>query len=393
MINIRVHLSWVTTCLLLAYPAIGQAQARTQAGTPAPQSTPAPQGETSAYDRIWHRFTTIYDDRSNSVVQRVVLSGRFQHEFAALNADQGNHDEWNTRRFRIGPRLTLWRTWTVSAEAELNPQEANPLYMRLTDVYVQWSRGPRLAVTVGKHGMPFTLDGATSSKELLTIDRSNLANNIWFPEEYLPGVSLAGRVAPWTYRVGVYSAGERTKEFGRFNGGTATLAALGYDFAKRLGVREALLSGNYVYQNADRNNTFTRPLEHVVSITFRLERDPWGFRGDVSAAAGYLGQSDLRAVMATPYVNVTDKLQVVGRYTFVESDTPNGVRLGTYESRIVAGRGDEYHEGYIGANYFFYGHKLKLQTGLQYADMDDRANDGGAYSGLSWIAGIRIGWP
>jgi hypothetical protein len=34
--------------------------------------------------------------------------------------------------------------------------------------------------------------------------------------------------------------------------------------------------------------------------------------------------------MAMPFVNVTGKLQVVGRYTFVESEDPNGVRLATY---------------------------------------------------------------
>lgn len=393
MTSPRIRPCWAAACFLLAHAGIGQAQALAQAVAPAPQSTPAPSREASTYDRVWQRFTTVYSDRSNPVVQRVLLSGRFQHEFAALNADQGDHDEWNTRRFRIGPRLTLFRTWTVSAEIELNPQEANPFYMRLTDVYAQWNRGPGLAVTVGKHSVPFTMDGATSSKELLTIDRSNLANNLWFPEEYLPGASVSGRVAPWMYRVGLYSAGERTREFGKFDGGTATLVVLGYDFAKRLGVTEALLSGNYVHQTPDRRNTFTRPLEHIVSTTVRIEADAWGFRGDISAAAGYLGQSNLRAVMALPYYNVTGKLQVVGRYTFVESDGPNGVRLGTYENRIVAGRGDEYHEGYVGANYFFYGHKLKLQSGLQYAHMGDRANDGGAYSGLSWITGIRIGWP
>ena len=88
-----------------------------------------------------------------------------------------------------------------------------------------------------------------------------------------------------------------------------------------------------------------------------------------------------------------DRLQLIGRYTFLDSDGPNGILLGIYENRIVTARGDEYHEGYLGANYFFYGHKLKLQTGLQYAHMDDRANDGGAYSGLSWTTGIRVSWP
>jgi phosphate-selective porin OprO/OprP len=370
-----------------AHPDGAGAQGGTQAAKPTAET------RASAYDDVWRRFTTIYDNGSNKAVQRIVLSGRFQHEFAALDSDHGDHHESNTRRFRIGPRFTLFRTWTVSAEAELNPQEADPFYLRLTDVYVQWSRNARLAVTVGKQGVPFTMDGATSSKELIAIDRSNLANNIWFPQEYLPGASVSGRIAPWSYRVGVYSAGTANREFGTFDGGTATLAVLGYDFAKRLGVREALLAGNYVYQRPDADNTFTRQLEHVASINFRMAGDRWGFRGDVSGATGYLGQSDLWGLMAMPMVDVTDTLQLVGRYTFVGSADPNGVRLATYESRLVPGRGDAYHEGYFGVNYYFYGHKLKLQTGLQRAVMRDRRNDGGAYSGLSWTSGLRVGWP
>ena len=44
------------------------------------------------------------------------------------------------------------------------------------------------------------------------------------------------------------------------------------------------------------------------------------------------------SVMTMPFFNVTDKLQLVGRYTFVESDDPNGVQLATYENRVVSGR-------------------------------------------------------
>jgi len=98
------------------------------------------------------------------------------------------------------------------------------------------------------------------------------------------------------------------------------------------------------------------------------------------------------ALMAMPFVNATEKLQFVGRYTCLGSDDVNGIRLGTYENRLVSGRGDQYQELYLGANYSFYGHKLKLQTGVQYADMNDRADDGGAYTGVSWTTGIRIGW-
>jgi phosphate-selective porin OprO/OprP len=370
--------------LLSAPPASAQA--------PAVAQTPAGGDTRSIYDKIWQQFTTIYDDSSNPVVQRVLFTGRFQHEFAAIGADQGDHDEWNTRRLRVGPRVTLLRNFTLHVEAELNPQEMDPLYMRLTDAYLQWTPGARLVLTAGKHSIPYTMDGATSSKELLAIDRSNLTNNIWFTQEYLPGVSVAGRVSPWVYRLGVYSSGTANKEFGEFDGGAATLAVAGYDFGKRLGVKEALLAANYVHQNENVNNTFTRQLKNILSVNFRLETDRWGVRSDLSTATGYLRQSDLWGVMAMPFVNLTGRLQLVGRYTFLSSDDPNGVQLGTYENRVVGGRGDEYNELYAGANYYFYGHRLKLQSGVQFVDMNDRAGDGGEYSGASWTTGIRIGW-
>jgi phosphate-selective porin OprO and OprP len=344
------------------------------------------------YDKIWAKFTDWYRDESNPLVQRILLSGRFHYEYATLDSDQGKHSEWNVRRLRIGPRITLIRALTLHTEVELDPQDHDPFYERFTDLNVQWTRSPRFALTVGKQSVPFTVDGATSSRELLTIDRSNLANNIWFPEEYLPGVSVSGKRAAWLYRGGLYSAGAENREFGEFTGGVVGLGVLGYDFLKALGVREALLTGNYVYQHPDPDNTFTRQLEHVGSINFRFESTKYGFRSDFSAASGYLGQADLWAVQLMPFYNVTDKFQFVTRYTHVSSDGPDGVRLPTYESRIVSDYGDEYNDLYFGANYYFYGHKLKLQTGLQFADMNDSANNGGAYSGVSWTTGLRVGW-
>jgi phosphate-selective porin OprO/OprP len=355
------------------------------------QSAPASGTAQSTYQKIW-KFAEWYTNEQNPVLQNLLFSGRFQYEYALLDADEGSHDEWNVRRLRLGARSKLFRAFTLHGEVELNPQETDPLYARITDMYLQWSRSGRFELTFGKHSAPFTMDGSTSSKELLAIDRSNLSNNIWFPQEYIPGISIAGEISGWVYRAGVYSSGGANREFGEFNGSVFSLAVVGYDFAKSLGVKEALLAGNYVYQNPDPENTFTRQLQHMVSVNFKLGADKWGVRTDVSAAAGYLGQSDLWGVMAMPFVNVTDKLQFVGRYTFLKSDDPNGVRLALYENRVVPGRGDQYNELYIGANYYFYGHKLKLQSGVQFGDMSDSANDGGAYSGVSWTTGLRVSW-
>jgi len=347
----------------------------------------------STYDKIWGKFTNWYDNKENPVVQRVLFSGRFQHDLAIVEADQGDHKESNIRRVRFGPRITLFRDYLVHAEVEVNPQEREPFYLRITDAYVAWQKNPKAVVTVGKQSLPFTQEGATSSRELITIDRSNLVNNIWFTQEYMPGVSVNGRAAPWVYRAGVYSSGAMTREFGKFNGDYFTLGLVGYDFAKKLGVREAVLTANYLYQHPDVNNTFTKRFEHIGSLHFKLEQPRWGLRMDVSKTSGYLGQRDLWAAMIMPYFNATPKLQFVTRYTLVNSDGNNGISLNTYENRVVTrGAGDRYTEGYLGVNYYFYAHRLKLQSGVQFADMQDRADDGGAYSGTSWTTGLRIGW-
>jgi phosphate-selective porin OprO/OprP len=375
--------------LLLAQPAAGQTSTPRPADSGGQASTT--EKPESVYDRIW-TFSQVYENPENPVVQRVLFTGRFHQDFVVADADQGDHKEANLRRLRLGPRVTLFRRLQVHAEVELNPQERDPTYVRFTDFYGQWTQNPQVVLTVGKQAVPFTLDGATSSRELLTIDRSNLANNIWFPQEYLPGVSLSGRRDAWNYRGGVYSAGRMNREFGEFDGGAVVLGVLGYDFATRLGIRQALLTGNYVYQQDDPNNTFTRQLDHIVSINFRYDRGRWGSWTDLSLASGYLGQSDLWAFVEQPFFNLTDKLQFVGRYTYMSSGDANGIRLATYESRLVGGRGDEYNELYLGANYYFYAHRLKLQTGLQWADMNDLADDGGTYSGVSWTTGLRVGW-
>ncbi len=347
--------------------------------------------QVSTFDTIW-KFADWYENDDDSVIQSLQFSGRFQLDYAIVDADQGHLTEWNNRRFRLGAKAKLFKNFTLHGEVELNPQEADPVFTRITDLYFQWNRSERFKATIGKHGAPFTMDGSTSSKELLTIDRSNLTNNMWFTQEYLPGLSVSGESDHWSYQAGVYSTGRANRGFGEFNGSVFGLVVVGYDFAKRLGVKEAVLAANYVYQDPDEDNSFTRNLENILSVNFKLDAGKWGIRTDLAAATGFADQSDLRGTMAMPFYNITDNVQLVGRYTFVASKNVNGVRLNRYERQLVSGRGDRYNEIYFGLNYYFYGHKLKLQGGIQFADMRDRANDGGAYSGVGGTTGFRMSW-
>src|SRR5688500_5999532 len=82
------------------------------------QTAPATGGakpEPSTYDKIWAGFTQVYKDDQSPVVQQVLFSGRFHHDFAVVDADQGDLDESNVRRLRLGPRITLFRKFTLHA--------------------------------------------------------------------------------------------------------------------------------------------------------------------------------------------------------------------------------------------------------------------------------------
>lgn len=358
-------------------------------------------GAKEDFDKVWS-YATLYSNKENPVLQKLAFTGRFQYDYAVVDGEgwpkAGVHDsdldyeDWNTRRLRAGFKATLFETVTLHVEGDFDP-DVDPIYQRLTDAYLAWQPNDSFKLTLGKHGMPFTLDGATSSKELITIDRSNLSNNLWFPSEYLPGLSADISTGPWRFKAGVYSAGEDDGEFGDFDGGWAWLASAGYDLAGPLGAKAAAVRIDYVYQEDDPLNNSTRMLGNVVSLNFQWEREAWGFRSDVAVGDGYLGQSDLWGLQLMPYYSINDYLQVVLRYTFLESDRPDGVRFARYESFPTNGRrGDQYQEIYLGLNWFIYGHKLKLQTGVQYLTMDDSARNGGEFDGWSWTTGFRLAW-
>jgi phosphate-selective porin OprO/OprP len=286
----------------------------------------------------------------------------------------------------------LFHNLTAHVEVDLDPANNNPEYRRLTDAYLAWKFSNAVTLTVGKQSARFTLDGATSSNNLLTIDRSNLSNNLWFPSEYIPGVSLNGTVKEWSYNVGFFSAGSESPEFGDFDAGTFFLASVGYDFAKTFGVKKALLRADYVYNQPDLDSDFTRQFENLGSLVFIFDDTKWGFSTDVSMGTGYGPQGNVAGFSVMPWYNITDQFQVVARYTYLNGDQPNSIRFSRYESFITSDRGDEYNEIYAGLNYFFYGQKLKLQTGFAYTTMHDIANDGGRYAGWSWTTGLRVSW-
>lgn len=342
------------------------------------------------YDKIWSHFT-LYESKDEGLIRSFALSGRLQGDLAWVDADEGDFDDELWRRFRFGFKSQLANDWVVQLEGDFDLNEADDVYSRLTDAYLGWNPSDKLDLRFLKHSAGFTLDGATSSKKLLTMERNNLTNNLWFTAEYFSGVSAKGELdSGLTYRAGIFS-GDPDNEIKFEDGSYFTLTSLGWDFAAGTGMDVANVRVDYVYQDEDPENN-TRDFSHVFNLVSRWENNNWGLWTDISVGQGLAEQSDIWGLVLMPFYNSTDKLQWVARYTYLDSDQANGLRLGRYEREVIEGRGDRYDEVYLGANYFFYGHKLKWQSGLQWARMEDTLEDGGRYEGWAFTTGFRLYW-
>ena len=383
---------------LAASPAAAEAQSaadqpasETAVAAPAVEPQAEEEEEESAFDRMWGA-TRLYKDEAAEGLNELRVVGRFHLDNYTVESDQGDARELVVRRARLGARARLFRKLDAHVETELNLEGGGPLYSRLTDAYLAWKFSDAARLTVGKQSVKFTADGATSSNELVTIDRSNVANNFWFTDEYIPGVSVSGKSGDWSYNTGLYSGGREGREFGDFEGGYFWLGSVGRDFGDALGLERALVRADYVYNKPDADSDFTNRFEHIGALVAVIDGGRWGFSGDLVRGNGFFGQSDAFGATATPWFNFSDRVQLAGRYTRVKSDERNGVRLARYENVVTGGRGDLYRELYAGLNYLIYGHKLKLQTGVARAHMRDRARDGGADDGWNWTTALRVSW-
>lgn len=334
----------------------------------------------------------LYENADFRPFQKFALAGRLQADAAFFEANQGEYDSLEWRRVRAGFKSRHFDTLGVHVETDLDLNDSDPVYRRLTEAHVEWSPGDELVVKIGKQPANFTLDGGTSSTRLLRMERSLLSTNLWFPERFFSAASIGGEADGWIYHLGIFSSDAGT-EFGDFEAGTFGLISIGYDFADALAVDEAAIRVDYVHNDpSGQGVSGTRNLSDIVSFNATFEKGPWGLRTDLSFADGIGTQSDLAGISIMPSYDLNEEWQLVGSWNYVTSEDPNGVRLDRYESRIVSDRADEAHEFYLGVNRYFCGHKLKWQAGIEYTTAGDVANDGGGYDGWGFSSGIRISW-
>ena len=344
-----------------------------------------------AYEKLWGS-AKLYDSKDNGFIQKLAFTGRLQYDYAYVNPDdQQSWDDTAWRRARAGFKATVFQKFTAHIELNLDPENLDPVYDGITDAYVSWKPTGDWTLKLGKQSAGFTLDGATSSKSLITTERSSLSNNFWFTREYFAGATLSGDNEDWSYNFGLFS-NDRSDEFENLGEeGFFFLASVGKDFGGSLNVDQASLRVDFVYNDESKGRLGTNALETILSFNGQYDNGPWHLWGDLTFGESFSGNS-LWGLQIMPFYDINDTFQVVASYNYLSSSDENGLRLNRYENRAVGGRGDRLQDFYVGLNTYFYGHKLKWQNGFTFTDMKDSADDGGDFSGYGFTSAIRISW-
>ena len=335
---------------------------------------------------LWN-IPQLYSDKDSNFINDLKLVGRYQWQYGDVDFDDGNYSDSEVRRFRLGTEAKiLGGDWKVKGEINVD-DEFSPFYKSLEEAYIRYQGSDKFNVTIGRQKPAWSYEWSTSSRKILTFERSLLTNQL--SPKKTTGINLSGSLDNWSYSLGVYN-GNIDEEFGDFDdAGEFVIASLGYDYSESSSFDKAAWRFDILH-NKDEGNNAAKAYENSFSLSHSLSAGKIDLNADLIHASGY--SDDAYGIILLPTYDLSDKLQLVGRYTYANGDNDGLRAQKRYERKVPltdGGYGDSYQSFYLGLNYYLNDHKLKLMTGIEYADMDG-GSDGGDYDGLTLFSGFRF---
>lgn len=356
---------------------------------------------------------TLYKNSDNPWFQEFQVFGRFQWQAAYLSGEDVNGYDFSgtfteVRRFRLGAKAKFLNYFEVKANVNMADDASNSLApwpggqtlgwgyedfdeaLISFDIKKAFSLGSLDGLTLkyGRHKFLISQEARESSKKLLTVERSAIANKV-FNSYRATGVTLDWAKSEWEGTFGLFSTDART----RAGGNTEFIGGWGDGLAYYLSLAYAptdewKFRWDYVYNDAD----FTRGDDSLfgygwaTSLSAEYDAGVWGvilngiYGDNGDASNGVLRanrEGNFWGLVVMPYYwIVQDKLQGVVRYQYQGSEEDQGIRINSRYGRrnhglavapaTYSGRGDEHHSLYVGLNYLICGHNLKVQAGLEY---------------------------
>ncbi|MBB5350278.1 hypothetical protein HNR46_000502 [Haloferula luteola] len=369
----------------------------------------------SPLDPIWSR-AVLYENPDDPWIQQLAVMGFFEFRGAWGEAEVAGKkvvdvDTTRTRRARLGARMKIFGHTEIEAVGEFAGDDE---YQRLERLKGKTQLPKGLAVEYGKFRPHFGIEGSKEPQQMLTPNRA-LLTSMLMPAETL-GVSFSQDNEHWDWSLGWFS-GDRDRAIPGFEGNGFIAASIAYqgdermedgeamrvrwhlDYINNMDHRKSESVPRYSVAGQTARNGFQGPISnpafrHLVSTGFSAEGERFGVEGDFMLANGDLNAWGM--TLTPSYWILPERLQVVGRYHYADTDTAGGLvgGLGVNDDPLFDSTplyvGDEFHSFYLGTNLYLYQDKVVIMNGLEYASMKDQSGLGFDTEGWIWHSGARI---
>ncbi len=351
-------------------------------------------------NQLWS-LATLHKDDQNPILQEFKLRGRYQGQYWDTDAAQGSQSHWDDRRSRFGFDAKLFEK-QIELRADFQSNNGfDDIYDGLVDAYLKWKPASDLALTLGKtKPLIGQYDWLESTNSQPTFERSQIFNQLGIHRA--TALTAEGSASGFTWRAGVYSNDTPSNtggtgslgdgEFGDLDGGFAHTLGGGYDFKDLLATDKADFRLDWLHSEREPGDLVLGKYDDILAATFHLKQgDAALILESYHASGGSRDDSTVYGFFIQPtYDVIPKKLQLVGRYSYANSEGPLGVvAQSRYEKPVApnSGRGDAYQAFYGGVQYFIHGDKLKLLAGAEWSQL--RGN-GEAYDGHTLLTGLRF---
>jgi len=330
--------------------------------------------QTAFFSELW-RSVELTGDRDDFEFPFIKLRGRYHGQAFAVDGDGGNDSDWENRRIRLGLDIVFTEKLEFAFDFNMRRNSGTPLFDNFDFLALNYAFSDNTALSIGKlRRNPLTREDSMSSNRILTVERSLLSSRFFV--DNVGGVFLVHEQGDWAFGGGVLSGS--TSDNLALPTLDGSLLFKGNVARKITPITELRL--DYLYNPGDPDNTDVEPYRHIVSLNSYTRAGRWGLITDlIYADALPEARGDLYGFVVLPHYMLTKRLQLVGRFTWSGSDTDTGIRLlNRYDRRAVPEGfelGDRHQAVYLGLNYYFYGHKLKLMSGVEYTDFDSASGN------------------
>jgi len=382
----------LVTVLFLALPMMAEA------GEPI---TTAPQPATNPGDWCqWLQSKPGQVKFDNPYIQSIYIGGRLQWQASYVDGEDVNGNGFSDaddeyRRARIESKIEFLRFLTLKTNIDMvvddrktggdldwGYQQFDEALLTF-DIKKAFGAGAldSLKVNYGRHKLNVSEEARTSSKEIITIERSAISNKV-YNSARPTGITVDAAQGAWNATLGLFSGDSDSEFIDGWHDGNAFYAAFGYQMNDQLRFDADLLINNSDNPGANRFN-----YDWATTFNATYEQDRFGFLGSI-----IIGENEntgnanrdgsFYGVVAMPwYWIVEEKLQAVLQYQYAASDESEGIRLNSRyvraseQAAINSGRGDSLHTIYAGLNYYLCGHNAKIMAGVEYSTLDTPAGD------------------